>query len=571
MSRAHALLPALLIVGATTLAYLGSFDGGFVSDDRVAIEHNPKLQGLTADNLVAIFTTFDDSNYIPIKVLSLAVDQAVWGPQPFGYHLGNLALHIACALLLWRILLGMRFSAGAALLTALLWALHPLQVESVAFMAERKNVLSGAFFFAAFLLYMRFAASGGWRVWAAVLALFVLALLSKMNTVVLPALCLAYEAMLARRIPRRAWLASLPLFAAGALVVWYNLAGNTLHGARFHGGSAVATWLSSSTVVFRYLAAVVDPTHLRSFYYIPLHGSPLDPPVALALLGLAAFGAGLLWLAPRRPREAFWLFWFAVSLAPMLNIVPFPTMMQDRYMYLALVGLLAAPIGALDDALRGVAARRLAAAAAAGLALAWGLLTVRQVEVWTDELSLWRDWALEEWYLPVDVGPLRQPGSDDRLALLEAAAAAAPGDVVVQHNLGALRYERGDLPGALAALEAAQRLGADAHAMPLLNLGRARLRSGDPAGAADALRRAVALEPYAYWAHLNLARAALATGDQPTADAALAACLRIRPDAARSLEREFSPGISTQRAPRARRGAEGADAGRAGRAATVGR
>ena len=304
-SRARAVLSALLLVAAIAIAYRASFDGDFVSDDRAAILNNPLLRSLDLANVRAIFSSFDDANYIPLKVLSLAVDQQVWGPAPFGYHLGNLLLHIVCALLVWRILSLCGLSPGAALLVALLWALHPIQVESVAFMSERKNVLSGACFFGAFLAYLHFSASGRWRTYAAVLVLFVLALLSKMNTVVLPALCLAYDFLIARRLGRRSLLASLPLFAAGAVVVWYNLAGNPMHGTNFHGGSPRVTWLTSTTVPFRYLASVAWPAHLRSFYYIPLHGSPLDPPVALSIAGLAALAGLIGWLAwRRRPRRS---------------------------------------------------------------------------------------------------------------------------------------------------------------------------------------------------------------------------------------------------------------------------
>ncbi|HSP96751.1 MAG TPA: glycosyltransferase family 39 protein [Candidatus Dormibacteraeota bacterium] len=527
--RTRAALSALLLVAAIAFTYRNSFDGGFVSDDRGAILNNPLLRSLDAANIRAIFSSFDDANYIPLKVLSLAVDQRLWGPAPFGYHLGNILLHIVCALLVWRILLGAGLSDGAAVLVALLWALHPLQVESAAWMSERKNVLSGACFFAAFLAWLHFSASGRWRAYALVLVLFVLALLSKMNTVVLPALCLAYDGLVARRLDRRSLLASLPLFAAGALVVWYNLAGNRIHGSRFHGGTALVTWLTSTTVPFRYLAKVAWPAHLSSYYYVPLYGSPLDPPVALAIAGLLALGALTAWLAARRRPEAFWLLWFIVTLAPMLNIVPFPTLMQDRYMYLPLVGVLAAPALALDAALRAPLARRLAAALAAGAVLACIVVSEQRIAVWHDELSLWRDWALQEWYLPVDIGPQRGPDSDRHLAVLEEAAGRDPGDLVVRQNLGALLYERGDLARATVELEAAQGLAAEDNGVVLMNLGRTYLRSGDPARAAAVLRRSVAAEPYSFYSQLNLARAALALGDRETAAAALAACARIRP------------------------------------------
>ncbi|MBX3025630.1 glycosyltransferase family 39 protein [bacterium] len=538
-ARQRAIGGAMLLAASVALAYAGSFAGGFVSDDVAAIANNPLLEALDAAHLRAIFASFDDANYIPLKVLSLAVDRAVWGPEPFGYHLGNLLLHIACTLLVWRILLRLALSPGAALLVALLWALHPLQVESVAFMSERKNVLSGAFFFAAFLAWLRFSARRDWRAYGAVALLFTAALLSKMNTVVLPALCIAYEVLVTRRVGRWTLAATLPLFAIGAVVVWYNLAGNPIHGSRFHGGSALVTWLTSSTVVFRYLALTVAPLGLRTFYYIPLHGSPTDWPVALSLLGLAALAALVWGLHRRRPREAFWLLWFGITLAPMLNIVPFPTLMQDRYMYLPLLGLLAAPACALDAGLWRAAARRAAAVAATALAVALGGLTVTRLAVWHDEISLWRDWALQEWYLPVDQGPFLTRDSERKLAILEAAARATPDSALLRHNLGALLYERGDLPKAVAELDAATRLPGGDAGVPLLNLGRALLHGGDGPRAAAVLQRAVEREPYSFYAQLNLARAALRVGDTATARRALEACARIRPGSERQYRGEW--------------------------------
>ena len=315
------------------------------------------------------------------------------------------------------------------------------------------------------------------------------------------------------------------------VVVWYNLAGNPIHGSRFHGGSPLVTWLTSTTVLFRYLAAAAWPAHLRSFYYIPLHGSPFDPPVALALAGLAGLAILTAWLAVRRRREAFWLVWFLIALAPMLNIVPFPTLMQDRYMYLPLVGLLAAPACAIDAALRGPRARRLAAAAAAAPGARSPRCSAHGVSrPGTTSSACGATGRSRSGYLPVDVGPLRGPTSDQHLALLDAAVRDAPGDVILRHNLGALLYERGELDRAKTELEAARDLGAGDSGVALLNLGRVYLQSGDAPRALVVLQRSVALEPFNFYGQLNLARAALALGDTDAAAAALDACDRIRPN-----------------------------------------
>ena len=135
-----------LIVILIFVAYSGSFDGEFVSDDIRRVRDNPTIQSLQWSNIKEIFTTFDGANYMPLKVLSLAVDYQLWGPTPTGFHITNLLIHIFCALLIYNILIRIGMHPPPACLIALLWAIHPLQVESVAWISERKNVLSGLFF-----------------------------------------------------------------------------------------------------------------------------------------------------------------------------------------------------------------------------------------------------------------------------------------------------------------------------------------------------------------------------------------------------------------------------------------
>ena len=393
-ARLLRILPALSIVAATALTYAGSFDGGFVADDVPMVRDNPLIRSLDLDRLERIFTSFDDANYVPLKVLSLAVDRRVWGPAPLGFHVTNLVLHIVSALLVHRILLRLELGALRALCVALLWAVHPLQVESVAWISERKNVLSGVFFFAAFRVYLSFSESGRAIAYLGVLALYLLALLSKMNTMVLPAVCLAYEATFRFRLRRRDWLASLPLFALGALVGWYNLAGNPVHGARYHGGSPIVTWLTSSVVVMRYLRNALLPTDLTFWYRIPLRHSPLDPAVLLSLFALVGIAVGTLGWIRRRVRLAFWVLWFGITLGPMLNLIPFPSLIQDRYMYLPLVGLLVLAASGLGATERIGAPRGALAAVAAAAILGSALLSFQRVEVFANAESLRHDWAL---------------------------------------------------------------------------------------------------------------------------------------------------------------------------------
>jgi len=393
-ARLASCAPPLVIALVTALTYAGSFDGAFVADDLPAVRGNELIRSLAPANLAAIFTSFDDANYVPLKVLSLAVDYRLWGPGPAGFHFTNLLLHVLSALLVHRILLRLELGALPALGVALLWAVHPLQVESVAWISERKNVLSGFFFFGAFVAYLAWSESGRAAHYVALLVLYALALLSKMNTVVLPAVCLAYEVTFRWRLRRRDWLASLPLFALGALVVWFNLDGNPVHGRRYHGGSAIVTGLTSAVMLMRYLRNTVLPTDLSWWYGREnlLRDSALDPVVLLSLLGLAAIAAATIWSIRTRRPAAFWLLWFGITLAPMLNLIPFPSLIQDRYMYLPLLGLLVLAANALQAAMRRGAPRWAIGSLAVAAILACAVLSFQRVEVFDTPESLRRDW-----------------------------------------------------------------------------------------------------------------------------------------------------------------------------------
>jgi cytochrome c-type biogenesis protein CcmH/NrfG len=527
---------ASAIVVVTLVAYCGSFDGDFVSDDIVAVRDNRLLTSLSPANVRAIFGRFDGPNYVPMKVLSLAVDRRVWGTGPTGYHVTNLILHLLCALLVYAILSRLGLAPPAACIAGMLWAVHPLQVESVAWISERKNVLSGAFFFAAFWLYLSFSERPHVASYVGFLALFVLALLSKMNTMVLPAVCLAYEATFRRRMRWRDVLAAVLPIGAGVLVGWYNLVGNPIHGDAWYGGSRIVTWLSSSVVLFRYLKHVFVPLDLQPRYDVPLRGSMLDPPVLLSLLALAGLVVVFAWMVRRGRREAFWMLWFGITLVPMLNVVvPFRSLMNDRYMYLSLLGPLALLAFPLADARRLV--RRSAVIVAGVAVLACTLLTFRQVEIWSDALSMWKASAATL-SMPGEDPVYQRPDRAVRVAFLEQALAADPSSGVLHHNLGELYYESGQLDDALAELNAAERL-RPSDPVVLSDLGRLDILLRRPAEAEAALTRAIALRPYDFVHRWYLAQLYLfVTRDAEKARATLDAALPLQPDAAPALRRE---------------------------------
>jgi protein O-mannosyl-transferase len=310
--------------------------------------------------------------------------------------------------------------------------------------------------------------------------------------------------------------ATLPLLAAGAALAWVNLAGNPIHGARYHGGSPWVTLRTSCTVVPRYLGNVFAPLSLTAYYEVPLRTSWLEPAVlasVLLILGLVAAAAVLI---VRRRRGAFWIAWFGLTLAPMLNLVPFPALMADRYLYIPLLGpLVLAAWGACGLARHRAPLRRTLPALvgiAVGLCV-W--LTAARIPVFHDDITLWADWALRKTVAAVDVPSGGDPNRLD-LVMLREALLRDPESPVLHNNLGAIAFELNDIPNAIGELERA-RAGAPADPLVALNLGRAYLHGHQPALAARTLEEAVRLRPASYYAHLNLARAYNALGDLPRA------------------------------------------------------
>jgi len=525
--RSRALHVALIVV-LTAIAYSDSFRGGFVSDDVTAVAENPHLRSLAPANLKSIATSFDDANYIPLKVFSLALDQWLWGPTPVGYHATNLALHIACALAIYVLVIRLGETAGVAAIVALLWAVHPVQVESVAWISERKNVLSTLFFLLALLTALRFSDAPRARTYLLLLGLFTCALLSKINTIVLPALMAAHEILVRRRLRTRDLLATVPLLAIGAALAWVNLHGNPSHGANYHGGSFWVTLRTTATVIPRYLSLVFAPWQLSSYYAVPLRASWLEPPVALGATLVLALTCAIAILGRRGRPESFWIVWFGVTLSPMLNLVPFPALMADRYLYIPLVGvlvILVRAVRALGRRVPPIAVAMPALTTAAVLILVW--LTHTRVRVWSNEVSLWADWALRTSYISAD-SPWGPPPRGEQVRLLREALIAHPDRAALHNNLGAIAFEEN------RPREAVERL-ARAHALDpkdpaiALNLGRAYLLDNRVPDAVRTLEEATMLEEPSFFAHLNLARAYQRAGEPVRARRELERARAIRP------------------------------------------
>ena len=374
-------------------------------DDEKYVLANQLIKSLTIENIKSIFTHNYLGNYAPLQLMSYMLDQAVWDMKASGYFLTNIALHFCNGLLLYMLLIRLDFSRLWAFLAVIFFLVHPVQVETVAWISERKNLLAMFFClcgFSAYVTYRKTGWSGGKKAYLKSFACFIGALLSKSVAVIFPLQLLLYNLCYAEKSKRSRWhLDTFPFFCAAAIIAWVTMQSQLpgdmpgVGGGRtsYHGGSPFATFLTMLTVLARYMRHLVWPAGLSALYDPPLRtgvdGAVLFDGVLLALMMVV----GIV-LYRRQRRLLFWYGLFFIGLLPVSQIIPIVTLMNDRYLYFPMLGA-AVCFGCLADWIEtGSGTQRATAVALAGLSLtALSLLSFSRAGVWKNDLTLWSDAA----------------------------------------------------------------------------------------------------------------------------------------------------------------------------------
>jgi len=428
--RHSAPLLLILILAVTFLTLSPALRGSFVNwDDPLYVLGNDLIRSLDVQAVGMFFTRTFEGNYHPLTLLSYAVEHALFGFDPFPYHLTNLLLHMANTLLVFLLSRVLLRSRRAALLCALIFGLHPLRVESVAWVSGRKDVLSGFFFFGSLLCYAASTGKAKQRLLqSSSFVLFVGALFSKPVAVTLPFALIIIDIFL--RVPQtgKRWLAKAPFFALAGTVAAVTFLAQT-------GAGAVAThasfygWRYPLTVLHSlwfYVSRTLVPVDLSAFYPYPSLSAVTSPGYLLgAFLGVCF----ILTLLPMgkgwRTYRMGGLF-FVLTILPVLKILPVGNVpMADRYYYIPGIGLAWAFVGIHEflSARRPILPRR---AGAAGLILlaSWFVLLAWQarerVACWKDSVALWSD-----------------------------VVGRHPNDFLAHFNLGRGHMEKGSYPEAL--------------------------------------------------------------------------------------------------------------------------
>lgn len=551
------LAESLLLAVACAAAYSNSFAVPFVFDDIDSIVNNPNIRDLA--DLRAVVTPPDGSDVTvagrPVAALSLALNYAVSGLDVWSYHVFNLGVHVAAAIvllalartLLGRAGVGEPAARGIALAVALLWALHPLQTMSVTYVVQRVESMVGLCYLVALLAFAR-GCEGGRRGWFVVAALACCVGVGVKEVIVTAPVAAwlmdrAFYAGSFAAALRRRWAAY-----AGLGVSWVLIAAALLGSSRVGmAGEALAAFgpwdhaRIQCVAIPTYVRLALWPAGLTFDYGGPYLGARLTAPAA-ALYGGAAVLAALLgvtaWLLVRRPRLGFVAAAAFLVLAPSSSVVPLPLEpMAEHRMYLPLASVavfvvlgVRALLGRLPSGARHGAAVGLAAVAAVSL----GAATWQRNGVYASELALWQDTAAKRpdnarARTSLAIALFRGGSAEAALAEARAAAAAAPGYSYAQYTLAVLAAEAGKVDEAVAAYEAAIDAAPEMTAA-YQGLSELLFQRGESERAVQIARDAAAHAGRDPGASILLARTLLRVGDATGALAAARTALEAAPE-----------------------------------------
>lgn len=383
------ILVAVALAAACLLVYGQAVRFDFIGyDDSGYITENPHVRaGLTWESVRWAFTSIDYYYWQPLTWLSHMEDCQFFGLNPAGHHLKSLLFHTLNTLLLFAVLLRLTGALWRSAAVAAIFALHPLRIESVVWIAERKDLLSGFLFLIATWCYLRYVDRPSGVRYYTVLGVFALGLMSKPMVMTLPALLLLLDWWPLRR---RAFAEKIPMFAMAALSSLVTSIATARLGAINWGASlTLAQRLSNALVSYvRYLELSIWPHNLAILYPFRLT-VPLWQTASAGLL-LAGITAAALWQARRRPYLIVGWLWFAIAMLPAAGLVQVGRQgMADRFTYLPHIGLAIAVVWGAADLL----GKHRRAAAAALCIVAIGALTVttlRQMTLWRDAVTLFR-------------------------------------------------------------------------------------------------------------------------------------------------------------------------------------
>jgi len=520
----NAVIACFILACLTTIVFIQVVSFDFVNhdDDAHVYQNATTQQPLSPNSIAAVFQSTLIGHYIPITGLTFLLDYQLYGLSPGGYHLSNLFFHIANVLLLFAFLFTSTRQLWPSLLAAALFAIHPLHVESVAWISARKDLVSTFFFLLALLSYSAYTKRPRMSPYLITMLLFLLGLLSKSILVILPFALLLLDIWPLRRIDsinlhsKETWLTirkliveKTPFFAVA--ITFSAIAATTAYRSGAMPTTSdlpIAHRIQSACVSYViYLWKTIWPADLIAHY--PYNTEPFPP---LTVLGAAAFLIMLTAIAVYMTRSrpyliVGWLLYLG-TLLPVIGLLQAGSQsMADRYTYLALIGIFIALAWAADDIVKRLPRLKHALPAACSIiVLLLAGAAYRQTAYWRDSETLFAH------VIEVD-----------------------PNNVLAQNKMGSALLVTGDLARAVTHIEIALDLNPD-DTTALINLGAAHLMQDRYTEALVPLRRALELDPEDEVTQLNLGIALYALGDIDSARVHVREALRLDPSYQRAQQ-----------------------------------
>ena len=570
-SRIQQFALALILALAVVAVYYPVHWQPFANyDDADYVSDNVHVRsGLSWTTVQWAMTARDAANWHPVTWISHALDVQLFGVTPSGPHDVNVLLHIVNALLLFWVLRRATGYVGRSWMVAALFALHPLNVESVAWIAERKNLLSVLFFLLALDAYRRYVEKRRPARYAVVAIFFALALMSKPTAITFPFVLLLWDYWPLGRLAARSSPFALRQNAGmnsssekrkangewrSSLSAWGDLFWEKLPLLAMCGVSAILTLkaqsaggatsaypfimrLENAIISYaRYLEDLFWPTRLALFYPYPL-----KPYSAIAVIGAAVLLLGIsaaVAVAHRRRYLAAGWLWFLGTMVPMIGIIQVGTQaMADRYAYLSFIGLFIMLVWLVADYAEQTAMPAALVRGAALVALAaLAFLSHRQVSYWNDHITLWThalDVTHDNWVAENNLGTalLKLARVEDAIPHFRKAAALFPEDPNSNLNIGTYEQMHGNLAAAIERYKFAATVARNQRtkARAYNNLGYAYKDIGDLTSARDSFQRAVEVDASYSGAWISLGLVAQRLGDLPVAINAYSRATQVNP------------------------------------------
>ncbi|HEX5480491.1 MAG TPA: tetratricopeptide repeat protein [Dehalococcoidia bacterium] len=498
---------ALLVAALAVLVYLNALHNPFVYDDHDTVLGNRSLVDLSNVRFIFLY-----SLYRPVVNVSYALDRAIWGFAPFGFHLTSVLLHALVVLLFYAwCVRALRDTApggdatGAewpAFIAASLYAVHPMMTEAVGYVSGRSEVLCAAGMLASLLCARRAILRGDRGAGIAAGVFGLLAAASKETAAALPVVLIAYDAWaLSPRVGgfrRRMWRVYGPTGALSIVAASVRL--HTLLSAEAQPGRGpFENLMTQAIVVWRYLSLLVWPAGQTVMHVVRFVTQPSDAPALIAAAGLLVIVAAAFWAHARAPLAAIGTVWFFAALAPSSSIVPLREGMAEHRVYVAMGGVLLVAAAALRALSASPHRARRVRTVGAAVVIVLALLTVRRNVVWGSAVGLWAE-----------------------------AASHAPGMWEPHYALADALREAGACARAIPEYEIVLRL-RPSHEAARLNEGICLAQTGRAAEAEAAFRRALALDPQAVRAYTNLGALAIVEGHPEQARDAYLQAVRVDP------------------------------------------